>query len=885
MSELKLTVDESDVIRALDNLEKKFAETGKKADATGKVIGSALSGSSADTKRAADSLNEYTRAQEKLASTASDRIQKGKEVQAGLKKYREEQQAANAATDAAAKKNMSAAKSVQIYTDALNESSSKSDGAAKSSGGLSSAVGATPWGRIALAIGAVIGFLSKFQEGMDLVSRVTAGVSAVMTVLVQRLGSLGKTILAFFSSDWVGVIKNGQDAFVGLADSVANAFVGATTLEGRLQSLRDAQLDAAISTAKLTVASEKQQSLAQQQGKSFNEKIVALKNAIALEAEIAKRQVGFAEQGAQLARESFALSAKGVSDREELITKELASINARNEADKKRIELLGRLTEVEKQRTEFIKKNLEAVDNAISKLNLDLEVDPIESAILAVRKKYEALTKLAEDSLLKLVEVEKLRPLSGDEIAQRQKLQDAIVDIIEKGADAEIAALLEGIRKQNEIEDAKQKLKEAAGKKDINAQKKYLKDLLDLQNQQISITQAEFDNLIATLRAGGAEEQDIKTAQNEFDRRVKFERIEALIQYQKSILALLGNGVEADIIRANIQELQTILEGLDIPEPKAKDGKAKSIYDILGIKFGDPAQQKAFEEAVSIIQDSLKQLTAARIEEAEAATRAAQEKVDAAQESLDAEKEIAEQGLANFVDLRQKDLDTAKQQRDIAMKEESKAKKAQIALDSVGQISGLITASVNIFKGLSSIPVVGIPLAIATIALMFGAFAKAKADALKAASAPKLRLGKRFDGPTHEQGNEDIVHDGKRAYKVENGEWLIATQHSKEHNSFLANLNRGKYRGVNLAAMADGRSDTSRNMSASASRTEVLRTRREQVGEQQHLNALAGVYEKVGDRIVQAIEEKPEAYPWKDGYIKVQKKSGSTYRETVTPSH
>ena len=885
MSEIRLTADESDVIKALDNIEKKLVEAGQQAKSTGKVIGEALTDSGEDAKRAAVALGEYRAAQERIALSTGDRLQRNKEMQESLKKNREAQEAANKATDMGAKKNIDMSKSVKVNSDAVKNQGDASKRAAGSAGGLSAAISATPWGRIAVAIGGVITFLSKFQEGMDLVEKVTASVSAVMTVLVQRLVSAGKALFAFISGDFASLAKNAKEASDGFVDAVTNAATSAFALVGRIQALRDAQLDAAIGTAKLTAASEKQQAIAQQEVKTFDERISALRAAISLEAEISKRRTGFAEQDASIARQAFAISAKGVSDKELLNVKELAAIAARSDGDKKRIELLGQLNEIEKARADFIVKNLEDVDKIVQKLNANLQTDPIESELVAVRQKYEGLTRLAEEALLKLVEVEKLRPLNSDELKKRQDLQNAIVDITEQAADAEIAALLEGIKKANALEEAKLKEKEDINKKDIDSQRAHLRNILELQNQEIDITQAEFDNVISILRAGGAKEEDIKEAQNQFDRRIKSERIEAEIQYQKAILSLSGNGIEAQIIRARIQELETVLDGLNIPDPQGR--KPRTLLEIAGINVGDPTEEDAIRaaiESVQIIMDSIGSLAQARLDDAEAAARAAQDKVEAAQDALDKEKEIAEQGLANFVDIRQKDLDNAKQQRDKALKEERDARKAQIALDTVSQSVGLITSSVNIFKALSFFGPIGVALAVTTIGVMFAAFAKVKSDALKAASIPKLRSGKRFDGATHEQGGEDMVHDGKRAYKVEKGEWLIGTSHSKEHNTFLANLNGGKYQGYNLLSMAEGRRDTARNMGASASRTESLRTRRENVGERQHLNALAGIYEVVGDRIVRAIEEKPESYPWKDGYVKVTKKGSNVTRKTVTPA-
>ena len=57
-------------------------------------------------------------------------------------------------------------------------------------------------------------------------------------------------------------------------------------------------------------------------------------------------------------------------------------------------------------------------------------------------------------------------------------------------------------------------------------------------------------------------------------------------------------------------------------------------------------------------------------------------------------------------------------QEEELLEKKKQMQKIQLALDTVQQLSGLITASVNIFEGFSTIPIVGIPLAIAMIGLM-----------------------------------------------------------------------------------------------------------------------------------------------------------------------
>jgi len=881
MAELKITADETDVIKALDNIKTGLTETGAKATDTGEKIGAAFKEADEDAKRAAKSIEEYKAAQDKLAAGAQARIAQNKLLQESLAKYRQEQQAMNKAVDEGAKKNVEAAKSVQVGTGALKENATAAASSAKNVGGLAGAAGGflRVLGPIGLAIGAVVAGLSKFQTGLDFVGKVTASVSAIFTVLIDRLVAVGTSVIEIFKGNFQEAARIGIEALSGLPDAISNAATKAFELEGRVQALRDAQLDASVSTARLAAASEKLQATASQETKNYNDRIAALRAAISLESQIADTRVKFAAQDAAIAREQFEISSKGVADKEALIAKELFLVDTQNAADRTRIELIGQLNQLEKERTEFIKKNLEDVVKTIDKLNLALQDDPVEKELVAIRQRTTERVKAAQEAIDKLVEVEKLRPLNTAEIAQRQDLQDKIVGIIEQGNKEEIDAILEGVRKQNEIDDKRNEAAKASAEKRNDDARAALKELLDLQNQQISITEAEFDNLIAVLRAGGAKEEEIKQAQNEFDKRIKGERISAEIEYQKGLLALVGNGTEADIIRARIQELGVLLEGLAIPEPKGKGGKGGkpiTIYDLLGIKFDNPEDQEAFDKAVGKIVEGLNTLAQARVDEAVAATEAAQAKVDAAQEALDKEKENLDKGLANNFDARKKDLDNAKALRDAALKEETKAKKAQIALDTVTQSVGLITSSVNIFKSLSSLGPIGIGLAVITIGTMLAAFAATKAKALKAAEPPKLRKGAKITGRTHEEGGE--------LRELEHGEQVVGTSEAAGQDTFFENMRKGKYKGLDLAKLADNRGDYESPLSGSVSRTADLQRRRDAANGTMHYNLLSKTYEKVGQDIVAAIEKKPIAAPWKGGYKLIKETGHGTDTNVFIPA-
>lgn len=882
MADLRLTADDSDILAALDKVEQKLKETGATAGATQKAVSESFSEAATDAERVAAATEEYRKSQEKLGATVQERLAKHQAYRKELEAHRATQAALAKQQAEAAKQNVEHAKTIGLNTGALKENATAAGSAGKAVGGLAGFAGGflRLLGPIGIAIGVVIGFLNKFQAGMDFVGRITSSVSAVFTVLIDRVVKLGTSFKDFLSGNFRASAAAFSEAVTGITDAVTDAATKAYDLEARLQALRDAQLAASVSTAKLAAESERLQEISQQESKTFGERIAALRQATALEAEVARIRVDFAKQDAALAREQYELSSKGVSDKEALIAKEIAAVEAVNDADKKRINLLGQLNALEKQRAEFIQKNISDAQAALSKIRTDTQTDPLEQELAKTAAKYENLLKLSKDAIEKINAVEKERGLRPEEVALKEQLAAQEVDI-EKAKYAEIQKVI-GDFVQKEADFA-----EAAAQKNFEAAKKVADDTLALQNAQIDTLAQVYKNQIALLESQGAKKEEIAQAELEADRNIKGMQLQAELEYQQKLLELadITDEVQRDLVKERIREIEIQLAGLKIDPPKPKTPFNFTEWLLSGIGIGDPEQQRAINDAFKSIIDSFGELAQARINEAQAAVRAADEKVAAAEKALEKEDELAKEGLANNADILRAQYEEAKKQRDAALKEEQKARKAQITLDTLTQVSGLITSSVNIFTSLSKIPFVGIPLAIATIGLMLGAFAKTKADAYKLASAPKLRKGIKFDGPTHEQGGEDLAFDGRKVYKVEKGEHLIGTEASKEHDTFLSRLNRGEYKGIDLVQAVGGAvSDPHTSpLTEAAPRIVRIQAEKAKLEHQAHYSILAKAYQESADRIIGEMKSRPMVLPWKGGYKLVKDTGAGTETKTVLP--
>ena len=97
-------------------------------------------------------------------------------------------------------------------------------------------------------------------------------------------------------------------------------------------------------------------------------------------------------------------------------------------------------------------------------------------------------------------------------------------------------------------------------------------------------------------------------------------------------------------------------------------------------------------------------------------------------------------------------------------------------------------------------------------------------------------------------------------------------------------MRKGKYKGLDLAAIAESRGDYQSPISESAAPTTALQVRRDKAAETMHYNAISKAYERGAEKIVEAINKKPSYAPWKSGYKEIKQTGHGTDTTTFQPS-
>lgn len=352
--------------------------------------------------------------------------------------------------------------------------------------------------------------------------------------------------------------------------------------------------------------------------------------------------------------------------------------------------------------------------------------------------------------------------------AEQQAIQLQIA-ITEEGSQEMLKLRLELIEKQRALELEKNRQAAENLRQDeklINA--KYDKLLLK--------TETEFNNKLA--------ERDLKAqrelAESEFELQNHTERQKTIfrLQQEKARLEAVLKLNETATEKLTADEIQAIKNTIKKIGQEVSEVGYKDIWDLLGIR-ATSGQKDAFNEVANSVADSIGSIVDSWQKAADAAVESAEKQVEAAKSVLDAEIEARNNGYANNVEQAQKELNLRKKQQAAALAEQEKAQRAQLAIDTITQTSSLITASANIWKSLSGIPVVGPALAVAALATMWGSFAVAKVKATQVAGTGKSeKYGdgtiELLEGGSHASGKDidlGVKKDGTRR-RAEGGEYF-----------------------------------------------------------------------------------------------------------------
>lgn len=326
----------------------------------------------------------------------------------------------------------------------------------------------------------------------------------------------------------------------------------------------------------------------------------------------------------------------------------------------------------------------------------------------------------------------------------------------------------------------------------LNLEKQYLKEIISTYSSSFEnlLDKGLFDELTETL-ANSVDADEVQEAANKLREAFGDDTADEIL---KTVAALKEVKNEIQNI-GSTSNFQGIVD--DIGEwTNSIESFAKKLAESLGLEGGAAIEfAEGVAVAIATTYESLLTIFQAEIDEHRNKIDSLQESIDTVEDELEREQKLYEDGYANNYEARKADLEDLKARKAEEEEELKKAQqrkailaKAEFTIDTVSQLTSLITASTNIFKWASAIPFVGVPLAIGLISAMFGAFAVAKTKAFQAiGSGQNFRKGLgegalSLSGPTHEERGFGLYNSktGERVAEFEDGEDVLVVNRSQK---------------------------------------------------------------------------------------------------------
>ena len=601
--------------------------------------------------------------------------------------------------------------------------------------------------------------------------------------------------LAFQESN--GAIKELIDGLTALITELTNAFFPVTEVTARFtktfndQIANNREYAEANIKATLQMYQEGGERLAEYLGVSIRKANKIAEKELpgvqkAADAAL-KRIYSENEENAQMAARRAELAADGAKKKADELTKEQKK--AAEAAQKQRIADRRAVIEsidLEISTTEVGTERMLQLRQDKIEAQRQLELEQNRQKVTTERQDEAAINAKYDKQRLEAVKTfnNEVSKLAVQRLQAEQQSIQLEIAITKDGTDEMLQLRLANIEKQREIEIEQNKQKDEKVRQSeqaINA--KY--DALRLKES------ADFSTKLAKRDLDAARD----LAQAEFNLLDKNERQKTLFRLQQEkarleAILMLNETAAEKMTDQEIAAIQATIRGI---EKEMSNTGYNNIYELLGIGISSD-QQGALNTAIDSIKDSIGSLVDSWNAAAEAALNAANKQVEAAQKALDAQIEARNAGYANEVETAQKELALAKRNQEAALKEQQKAERAQLIIDSITQASSLITASANIWKALSGIPVVGPGLAIAALGTMWTTFAAAKIKAAQVSRTEQYGDGtvELLQGGSHASGNDiDLGRkkDGTRR-RAEGGEYfaVINKRNSRRYREVIPDV-------------------------------------------------------------------------------------------------
>lgn len=468
--------------------------------------------------------------------------------------------------------------------------------------------------------------------------------------------------------------------------------------------------------------------------------------------------------------------------------KEQLDALARNVEDKRKL-----LEEADKQRIEAFKNG----SNDEKKAALETYNESKQALAAALTERTKALRDYALFN-------------KETQIENNKEVLDANKDFEEKQAKLRQQAA-ENKKKQDEKDEQERKRKADALKQEedfLNANMQNQFDIEAEQNKKIIDNNIKFLNDLEEIRQLELDLEFEKGSKSLAEtRRIAEEKLKVEIEFAEKRLEILRS-LGGD--EAQIKSLELAVEkGKNALKKLADEGSKENFLKAIGLGELTAEEIEDLEEGINLIANNIRNILTDFLDDAISRNRNYIEdlnaKIEGVQENVKLQQELQLEGQANSLEAEKQNLALLEQERINALEREKKLAREKLNIDTAAQISSLITASANIYKAFSEIPVVGLPLAIAAIGTMFASFAASQIRARQAINQQTFKRGGIIKGKRHDAdgwGGERFVSDSGNETYIEDGEYVVNRNSSRKYRNLIDAINNDNL--ANLQSMLSG---------------------------------------------------------------------------------
>lgn len=828
--EVVVVADDSGLNESLQRQAQNFVELAAEAKQTGKAIDNSLKPRNAQAYGAA--------------------------VQANTKDLKNQNQQVTSNTRNLSRFNRVGGRGVSM----LSRFSGVGGSAARSLGGLSVALGGTPFGAFTVLAGAATIAYSFFAEQLgsnnaeiikkneELEASILSLQSSLRTgfqegkliaIDLEVLKGLGeaeaslKRISVFNQNIGRSRVALGKDLneLSKLETQLANNSISDTTkrleAEKRVLEIRKDRLDLAndISANQARIIKEelKQEQRRQQSSQARKKRAIEASKLFdsLIRSELEKRLKALdvaAKKRNEAGRENISKSIEG----ERSLAAFLKESNRILELDKAKV------------REEFRQAELKARRALESQLVIGEEAAAIKAAQNSAADRRAQINKNAKD------EADKAELLRLNEA----KLQSDLTNIRTKFADQRKQ---EGLKAEQEIFS----IRSAAFEAQVMQEKAQLENELLLEKQGVEALKQTEEELTAFNKT-----QADKKLKQDLDFQIA--RLELAKKFNKELVS-----EETAALEAQIQLLKTRLKGVgtEVQAEAKSDSKAGGLFGLLGLTEDQAQTTAAIQGALQQATQAVSNAVAERVALLDQEINKRDESIDKLEGNLSDEIRLAELGKAANVKEVQDQIKQEKAAREKAAREKKEAAKAQFILDTALQTSNLVTAVSGLYSSLSSLPFgVGVALATALSGVMIGTFVASKVSAANAAGfaeGGQPEYGYTGNGSKYTKSTTL----GARPYDYHKGEYIMPKTMVEEYG-----LNGVPVSGVGQV-LASHFSDSTPSLKSTARKNKSINKSISNNNKSKALQLQNGVVNALNKQlpILQDIAAKPTAIVMPDG--------------------